>query len=115
MKPSWNFAKPDLGDRINMCSQFSGYIGHHPIHACQANPPPFLLQLGHVCRTRMDVTSTNPDDEAMEELQSLTADKSKAFRQVQHACKDLQHRHKQRQLRREHQNAGSNASLPEPE
>ena len=40
MKPSWNFAKPDLGDRMNMCSQSSGYIGHHPIHACQANPPP---------------------------------------------------------------------------
>ena len=40
MKPSWNFAKPGLGDRVNMCSNPSGCIKRHPTHACQAKPPP---------------------------------------------------------------------------
>ena len=42
----------------------------------------------------------------MDGLHNLTADKSENFRQVQKVCKDLQHRHKQRRLRREHHNAG---------
>ena len=40
MKPSWNSAKPDLGDGMNMCSQPSGCIGQYRIHACQAKSPP---------------------------------------------------------------------------
>ena len=41
MKPSWNFAKTGLGGRMSICSQLSGYIERHPVHACQAKPPPF--------------------------------------------------------------------------
>ena len=54
----------------------------------------------------MDATPLSPDDEGMEGLQNLTADKSEDLRQVQKVRKDLQHRHEQRPLRREHQNAG---------
>ena len=34
-----NLAETGLSDGMNMCSQPSGYIGQHPIHACQAKPP----------------------------------------------------------------------------
>ena len=54
----------------------------------------------------MDATPPRPDDKSMERLHNLTADKSKVLRQVQDVGRDLQHRHEQRRLRREHQNAG---------
>ena len=52
----------------------------------------------------MDVTTPSPDDEGMERLHNLIADKSEALRQTQDVHNDLQHRHEQRRLRREHQN-----------
>ena len=67
---------------------------------------PFLLLFGRDCRTQMNVTTPGPDDEGMEELHNLIADKSKALCQIQDARNDLQHRHEQRRLRRERQNAG---------
>ena len=92
MKPSWNFAKTGLGDGMNTCSQPSGYIERHLIHACRA---------------QMDAISPSPDDEDIEGLlPNINADKSEALRQVQGVRKDLQHRHEKRRLRREHQNAG---------
>ena len=54
----------------------------------------------------MDATSPSPDDEGMDGLHNLIADKSENLRQVQEVCKDLQHRHEHRRLRRENQNAG---------
>ena len=54
----------------------------------------------------MNATSPSPDNEGMDGLRNLIADKSENLRQVQKVCKDLQHRHKQRRLRREHHNAG---------
>ena len=40
MKPLWNFAKLGSSDETSTCSQHSGYFERHPIHACQARPPP---------------------------------------------------------------------------
>ena len=54
----------------------------------------------------MDATTTSPDDRGVEGLHNLIADKSEVLRQVQDVCNDLQHRHEQRRLQREHQNAG---------
>ena len=54
----------------------------------------------------MDAISPSTDDEGMDGLHNLIADKSGNLRQVQNVCKDLQHRHEQRRLRREHHNAG---------
>ena len=82
------------------------------LHRTAPNPrlpgkaTPFLSLFGRNCRTQMDATSPSPDDEDMEGLYNLVADKSEALRQVQEVRKDLQHRHEQRRLRREHQNAG---------
>ena len=67
---------------------------------------PFRLVFGHDCRTQMDATSPSPDNESMDGLHNLIADKSENLRQIQEVRKDLQHRHEQRRLRREHQNAG---------
>ena len=54
----------------------------------------------------MDATSPSPDDKGMNGLHNIIADTSKVLCQVQKVRKDLQHRHEQRRLRREHQNAG---------
>ena len=54
----------------------------------------------------MDATSPSPDNEGMEGLHNLIADKSGALRQVQDVRKDLQHLLEKRRLRQEHQNAG---------
>ena len=54
----------------------------------------------------MNATSPSPDDEGMDGLRNLIADKSENLRQVQEVRKDLQHRHGQRRLRQEHPNAG---------
>ena len=54
----------------------------------------------------MDATSSSPDDEGMDGLRNLIADKSENLSQGQEVHKDLQHRHEQRRLRREHHNAG---------
>ena len=67
---------------------------------------PFLLLFGRDCRTQMDATSPSPDGEGMDGLHNLIADKSENLRQVREVRKDLQYRHEQRRLRREHQNAG---------
>ena len=67
---------------------------------------PFCLLFGRDCRTQMDATSPSPDNENTDGLHNLIADKSENLRQVQEVRKDLQHRHQQRHLRREHQNAG---------
>ena len=67
---------------------------------------PFLLLFGRDCRTQMDATSPSPDDEGLDGLHNLIADKSENLRQVQEVCKDLQHGHEQRHLRRKYQNAG---------
>ena len=66
----------------------------------------FLLLFGRDCRTQMDAFLPSPDDEGMDGLHNFFADKSKNLRQVKKVCKDLQHRHEQRRLRREHHNAG---------
>ena len=66
----------------------------------------FRLLFGRDCRSQMDVTSSSPDDEGMDGLHNIIADKSENLRQVQKVSKDLQHRHGQRRLRREHHNAG---------
>ena len=55
---------------------------------------PFLL-FGRDCRTQMVATSPSPDDEGMDGLRNLIADKSENLRQVQEVRKDLQHRHEQ--------------------
>ena len=60
---------------------------------------PFRLLFRRDCRTQMDVTSPSPDDEGMDGLHNLIADKSENLRQVQEVCKDLQYRHKQRRPR----------------
>ena len=107
MKPSWNFAKPGLGEGMNMCSQSSGYIERYTTHAClPGKATPFLLLFSRNCHTQMDATSPSPDNEGMEGFHDLIADKSKNLRQVQDVHKDLQHRHEQRRLRRKYQNAG---------
>ena len=67
---------------------------------------PFRLQFGRDCRTQMDATSPSPDNEGIVGLHNLIADKSGNLRLLQEVRKDLQHRHEQRRLRREHQNAG---------
>ena len=67
---------------------------------------PFRLLFGRDCRTQMNATSPSPDDEGMDGLRNLIADKSENLRQVQEVRKDLQHRHGQRRLRQEHPNAG---------
>ena len=54
----------------------------------------------------MDATSPSPDDEGMDGLHKLIADKSENLHQVQEVYKDLQHRLEQRRLRRGHHNAG---------
>ena len=54
----------------------------------------------------MNATSPSPDDEGMDGLHNLIADKIGNLCQVQNVCKDPQHRHEQRRLRRELQNAG---------
>ena len=71
-----------------------------PDLGCQAS-----LLFGRDCRTQMDATSLSPDDEGMDGLRNLIADKGENLRQVQEVCKDLQHRHEQRRLRREGHNA----------
>ena len=60
---------------------------------------PSRLLLGRDFRTQMDATSPSPDDEAMDGLHNLIADKSENLRQVLEVRKDLQHRHEQRRLR----------------
>ena len=59
---------------------------------------PFRLLLGRDYRTRMDASSPSPDDQGMDGLYNLIADRSENLRQVQKVCKDLQHRHEQRRL-----------------
>ena len=54
----------------------------------------------------MDATSPNPDDESMDGLRNLIADESENLRHVQEFRRDLQHRHEQRRLLREHHNVG---------
>ena len=67
---------------------------------------PFRLLFGRDCRTQMDAASPSLDDEGMDGLHNLIAGKSENLRQMKKARKDLQHRHEQRRLRREHHNAG---------
>ena len=67
---------------------------------------PLRLLFGRDCRTQMDATSSSPDDEGMDGLHNLIADKNENLRQVQEVRKDLQHRHEQRRLRQEHHIAG---------
>ena len=67
---------------------------------------PFRLLFGRDCRTQMEATSPSPDSKGIVGLHNLIADKSENLRLVQEVRKDLQHRHEQRRLRREHQNAG---------
>ena len=82
--------------------------------AASDNPDPRLpgkttpsrLLFGRDFRTQMDATSPSPDDEVMDGLHNLIAYKSENLRQVLEVRKDLQHRHEQRRLRREHHNAG---------
>ena len=105
MKPSWNFARVRLGDGMNTCGQPFGYIGQ-PDPRLPGRATPFRLLIGRDCRTQMDATSPSPDDEGMDGLRNLIADKSKNLRQVQEVRRDLQHRHEQRRLRREHHNTG---------
>ena len=67
---------------------------------------PFRLLFGRDCRTQMDATSPSPDSQGIVGLDNLIADKSENLRLVQEVRKDLQHRHEQRRLQPEHQNAG---------
>ena len=67
---------------------------------------PFLLLFGRNYRNQMDATTPSPDDEGMEGLHNLIVDKSEPLRQVQEVRNDLQYRHGQTRLRREHQTAG---------
>ena len=67
---------------------------------------PFRLLFGRDCRTQMDATSPSPDDEGMDGLHNLIANKSENLRQVQKVCKDLQHRHELRRHQPEQHNAG---------
>ena len=106
MKPSWIFARISLGDEMNTCGRPSSCIGQSPTLGYQARPPPFRLLFGRYCRTQMDATSPSPDNEGMDGLHNLIADKSENLRQVQEVSKDLQHRHEQRRCRGVHQNAG---------
>ena len=71
---------------------------------CKATP--FLFLFGRDCRTQMDATFPSPDGEGTDGLHNLIEDKSESLRQVREVRRDLQHRHEQRRLRREHQNAG---------
>ena len=54
----------------------------------------------------MDATSPSPDDEGIVGLHNLVADKNYNLHLVKEVRKDLKHRHEQRCLRRERQNAG---------
>ena len=64
------------------------------------------MLFGRDYRTQTDATSPSLDNEGMDGLDILIADKSENLRQVQEVRKELQHRHEQRRLRREQQNAG---------
>ena len=75
---------------------------------------PFILLFGRDSRTQMGTTTPSLDDEGMEGLHNLIADKSKALQQVHDVQTDLQHRHEYRRLRREHQNAGIRRTSTEP-
>ena len=67
---------------------------------------PFRLLFGRDCRTQMDARILSLDVEGLGRLRNPIADQSKALCQMQDVHKDLQHRHEQRRLRREHQNDG---------
>ena len=76
-----------------------------PVPRLPGKVTPSLLRFGRDCGTQMDATTPSPDDEGMEILHNLIADKGKTLRQLQNVCNDLQHRYEQRRLRRKHQNA----------
>ena len=76
----------------------------------KATPLPLLF--GRDCHIQMNATSPSPDDKGMDGLHNPIADKSENLRQVQEVRKDLQHRHEQRRLRREHHNAGIRRTSP---
>ena len=103
MKPSWNFARVGLGDGMSTCSRLSGCTRQPPTLDCRARPPPSAY---YSAMTAVPRWTLRPDDEGMDGLHNLIADKSENLRQVQNVCKDLQHRHEQRRIRREHHNAG---------
>ena len=100
MKPSWNFARVGLGDEYVQPALWPRRTT--PNSRLLGKATPFRLLFSRDCRTQMGATSLSPDDEGMDRLHSLIADKSENLRQVQEVRKDLQHRHEQRRLRREH-------------
>jgi hypothetical protein len=67
---------------------------------------PFRLLFGRDCRTQMDATSSSPDNDGMDGLRNLIAVKSEYLRQDAEVCKDLQYRHEQKGLQREHHSVG---------
>ena len=105
MKPSWNFARVGLGNEMNTCSRPSGCTGQSLTSAArQGHPFPLTI------RPRLPYPDgrylTKPPRRGVDGLHNLIADESENLYQVQEVCKDLQHRHEQRHLRREHNNAG---------
>ena len=107
MKPSWNLARLSLGNEMNTCGPTLWLHRTTPDPWLPGKVTLFRLLFGQNCRTQMNATSPSPDDDGMDGL-LLIADKSENLRQVQEVRKDLQHRHDQSRLRREHHNAGIN-------
>ena len=105
MKLSWNFAKPDLGDGMNMCSQLSGCIGQHPIHAYQAKPLPLSYYSVVTAAPRWTLPHRGPMTRAWMDYITSSLTRAKIFVKCRKSAK-LQHRHEQRRLRREHQIVG---------
>ena len=114
MKTSWNFARVGLGGGMNTCSRPSGYT-RQPLASAAKQGHPFRLLFGREYRTQMGATSPSPDDECMDGLHNLIADKSENLRQVQKVRKDLQHRHEQGRLPREHRNAAETPPTRAPQ
>ena len=77
-----------------------------PVLRLPGKATPFLVLFGRDCPIQVDAITPSPDDEGMEELHNLVADKSEALRQFYDVRNGLQHRHEQRRLRRGHQKAG---------
>ena len=76
---------------------------------------PFRLLFGRDCRTQMDVTSRSPDDEGMDGLHNIIADKVKTFVNCRKFAKTYSTAMSRDNSDESTTTQGSDAPLPEPE
>ena len=115
MKLSWNFAKPGLGDGMNVHSQPSGYIERHPIHACQAKPPPFSYYSAVTAVPRWTLPHQAPTTRAWKDYKSLLLTRAKPFAKCRTSAKTCIIAMSRDDSDASTRTLGSNAPLPEPE